>query len=109
MSGKPLLEFALEDSEILEALKRVGVSRMVVLGAEGESYRYPEGGEFADLRTLASSLSIILGDTDPWLALRQGSKTVLIARLSKAIAVVEGEVAPADYELVVMLLRLLLQ
>ncbi|WP_460024806.1 hypothetical protein [Infirmifilum sp. SLHALR2] len=109
LSERPVIEVSIEDSDILEALKKLGVKRMAVFDSESITYAYPEKADVADLRSFASSALAIIGAAEPWLALKQGSRAVIIYKVSEKTVVIEGEFNPADYDAVVMLSRLLVK
>ncbi|QOJ79453.1 hypothetical protein IG193_03050 [Infirmifilum lucidum] len=108
MDREPVIEFVVEDKDILEALKRFGVTRLAILNSDAVIYRYPEHADVTDLKALVSSALAIIGGTEPWLALKRDSRSIVIFKTSDRVFVIEGEINLADYDAVVMLSRLLL-
>ncbi|MEZ0345697.1 MAG: hypothetical protein ABWK01_04030 [Infirmifilum sp.] len=108
MSDRPLLEVvADDDEEIIKALKNMGVSRIVAFTPEKIVYQYPPAGDVLDLKAFASSALAIMNEVDPWLALKQGSRSVIIFKKDGIVVAVEGVLAPVDYDAIVMLARIL--
>ncbi len=108
MDREPVIEVVAEDKDVLEALKRLGVTRLVILNSDTVVYRYPEHADATDLKAFASSALAILGGAEPWLAFKRDSKSVIVFRAGDRVFVLEGEFNPADYDAVVLLSRLLL-
>ncbi|AKG38766.1 MAG: hypothetical protein ACP5II_03220 [Infirmifilum sp.] len=108
MSSKPVLEVFAEDEDVLKSLKSLGVSRIVAFNSDKILYQYPPKVEVSDLLAYVRSTLTVLGYSDPWLALKQGSKSVLIFKRGDLLVAVEGVINPADFDVIVMLVSLLI-
>ena len=107
MDGKPVLEVVADDEGILESLKSMGVNRIVAFSSEKVVYQYPTKTDVSDLTAFATSVLTILNDSGPWLAFKQGLNSIIIFRKNGLVVAVEGAMSPADYDVIVMLVRLL--